>query len=634
MADNQKLPLVLVADDEIHTTVMLERIFEREGYRVHCAYDGVSALDDAKTMIPDLILLDIQMPGMSGFDVLHSLRQNASTANIPTILITAKARQPADVAHGLNLGADDYIYKPFDPRELLARAESKVKARRLEDNLQRRTQELAALLRVGDELNQSLEVNDLMELVLSLTLDLLPGNLAAIYRFDEKEAVSAQRFLTMRTKKTYEIDAETVMSRFKAEKQPSLWPGGAVMAEPFPSGMVAPLKHGDTLLGMLMIVAEDKAVYDENHFRLFRGIGRQAALSLRNGELYEILMNQNEHLEDMVVARTADLQSAQQMLIRSEKLASIGHLAASIAHEINNPLQPIRIHLEHMLEDIQSKDPIDEDSVKSIQESIERITRIVSQLLEFAGKRSPNAEVEFLDLIETCTTIPGNLYTCYQEIHGSTEGMLPLLVDVTVETVQSNLLPYAQSVWGHLIDFLKLSGQQLRGEQTPASVQCIDPEGRADALTVEDTYKGGWGWAFGARDYIDNNFEQFREALRGMWTALCPPWPESPAMRNIVDYMSFRYRSLGRPNPMLWYGGVVLLGLLVPWIRRRYLGLILAASVFLFNHALISAVIDNVQPRYTVVTNPFRAMLILTLLYLIACLIVQAVQHLRTQEAR
>ncbi len=401
MADDQELPLVLVADDETHTTVMLERIFEREGYRVHCAYDGLSALDDSRRMLPDLILLDIQMPGMSGFDVLHALRQNALTANIPTILITAKARQPADVAHGLNLGADDYIYKPFDPRELLARAESKMKARRLEESLQRRTQELAALLRVGDELNQSLEINEAMELVLFLTLDLLPGNLAAIYRFDEKEEIAAHRFQTIRTEKSYQIDTDKVMSQFRETKQASMWPGDARITEQFPSGMVVPLKHGETLLGILMVVAEDKGVYDENHFRLFRGIGRQASQALRNGELYEILTEHAEHLEDMVVARTADLQSAQKMLIRSEKLASIGHLAASIAHEINNPLQPIRIHLEHMLEDIQSDTPIDVTSVRSIQESMERITRIVSQLLEFAGKRSPDADVDFLDLKRT-----------------------------------------------------------------------------------------------------------------------------------------------------------------------------------------------------------------------------------------
>jgi signal transduction histidine kinase len=87
------------------------------------------------------------------------------------------------------------------------------------------------------------------------------------------------------------------------------------------------------------------------------------------------------------------------MLIRSEKLASIGHLAASIAHEINNPLQPIRNILDDMSEDIQHQRPIDAQDIAILQESVERIRRIVSQLLEFTGKRSTgDTNVQLLDI--------------------------------------------------------------------------------------------------------------------------------------------------------------------------------------------------------------------------------------------
>lgn len=400
MSGQRSVPLVLIADDEIHTTVMLERIFEREGYAVESVNDGTSALERAQQVIPDLILLDIQMPGMSGFEVLRELRSNATTAGIPTILVTAKARKPADVAHGLNLGADDYVYKPFDPRELVARAESKMKARQLEENLQRRTQELQALLRVGEELNHSLEINELLELVLFLALDLLPGSLAAIYQFDVNEEVSAYRLQAVQNEKRLQYNADQVLSQFLQLRRPILWPGQDPQLSDFSSGMIVPLQHGTSLIGMLMVVSDDE-IFDENHLRLFRGIGRQTALALRNAELYAILSEHADHLEDMVAARTADLESAQQMLIRSEKLASIGHLAASIAHEINNPLQPIQIHLEHMLEDAQNNDPLDVRAVEGIQESIERITRIVRQLLEFAGKRTPDSSVDFVDLNRT-----------------------------------------------------------------------------------------------------------------------------------------------------------------------------------------------------------------------------------------
>ncbi|MBC7814925.1 MAG: response regulator, partial [Burkholderiales bacterium] len=185
MAAKHNPPLVLVADDDPQISVMLRRIFEREGYEVENVDNGITALEYAARLLPDLIILDVRMPQMSGFDVLRQLRENAVTASIPTIIVTAKAREPTDLAHGLGLGADDYLYKPFDLRELLARAQSKMKARQLEDALHRRTQELEALLRISEELNQYLEVNELLDLILYLMLDLLPGDIAAIYRFDK-----------------------------------------------------------------------------------------------------------------------------------------------------------------------------------------------------------------------------------------------------------------------------------------------------------------------------------------------------------------------------------------------------------------------------------------------------------------
>ena len=404
MTEQQKSPLVLVADDENHTTLMLKRIFERHGYRVETAQDGISALSSAQRMVPDLILLDIQMPGMNGFEVLRVLRDSPVTKNIPTILVTAKAREASDVAHGLNLGADDYIYKPFDPRELVARAESKMKARHLEETLHRRTQELQALLRVGEELNNALAVDDLLNLVLFLSLDLLPCCLAAIYQINEIGELARFRAETKGDYRAFDFNHMDAFERFLIRRRPTLWPADPPLAEGFPYGMAVPLQHGERLLGVLM-VAGDLVTYDENHMSLFKGIGRQAALALRNAELYEIQANYALHLEDMVAARTKELQSAQQMLVRSEKLASIGHLAASIAHEINNPLQPIRIHLEHMIEDARDQVPPDLIAITSIQESIERITRIVSQLLEFAGRRSSTELVQFLDLRKTLETV-------------------------------------------------------------------------------------------------------------------------------------------------------------------------------------------------------------------------------------
>ncbi len=423
-------PLVLVADDEIPTNKILSRIFEREGYRIHTAQDGIAALESARRLIPDLILLDIQMPGMNGFEVLQALRDNPATAGIPTIIITAKARQPNDIARGLDLGADDFMAKPFDPGELLARAHSKIRARKLEDALQRRTQELEVLLRVSEALNQHISISELSHLIPFLVLDLLPGNMAAIYITDEHEMFIPQQveFKNIASKGQH-LDHDTVIQRFTYYHRPMLWPSiHPPLLDDYAYGMAVPLQHSEHLLGMLMLVSNEHP-YDENHLRLFEGIGRQSALAIKNTQLYEIQLNYSLHLEEMVEAKTAELKSTQQMLIRAEKLASIGHLASSIAHEINNPLQPIKIVLEDMMEDLQNGLPVDIRAIQITQENVERIRRIVNQLLDFAGKRSNNTtEFQLIDLgniIEDVVSLNRKLFD-KQNMRITTELYAPL----------------------------------------------------------------------------------------------------------------------------------------------------------------------------------------------------------------
>ncbi|MCA0453035.1 MAG: response regulator [Chloroflexi bacterium] len=410
MTDLDSNPLVLVADDEPQTTIMLTRIFEREGYRVLSVYDGEAALQAAGEQNPDLILLDVQMPKKNGFETLKELRENPATSAIPTIIVTAKARQPSDIAYGLNLGADDFVQKPFDPRELLARASSKIRAHKLEEALQRRTQELEILLRVGEALNQHVNVAELLGLVPYLTLDLLPGSLSTIYQLDDQYNVIQYQVQN----KTFpdhivnNIDHAQLVHNFLNSSGSIFWNKAELgLGQDFPTGMAVSLQHGGKFLGILMLVSNAKSFsYDGNHLRLFEGIGRQAALALRNAQLYEIQIKYSSQLEEMVDAKTAELKSAQEMLIRSEKLASIGELAASIAHEINNPLQPIRINLGDMLEDIQNNIPIDVRAIQITQESVERIRRIVNQLLDFAGKRSnSDFEMELIDVAKIIETV-------------------------------------------------------------------------------------------------------------------------------------------------------------------------------------------------------------------------------------
>jgi phosphate regulon transcriptional regulator PhoB len=111
---------ILIVDDERDIIKMLDYNLKKEGFRVISAYDGEDAIDSALKERPDLIVLDLMLPGLDGLEVCKTIKKENKTANIPIIMLTAKA-QEADKIVGLELGADDYITKPFSPRELIAR---------------------------------------------------------------------------------------------------------------------------------------------------------------------------------------------------------------------------------------------------------------------------------------------------------------------------------------------------------------------------------------------------------------------------------------------------------------------------------------------------------------------------------
>ena len=132
---------VLVVDDDAKTVELVRLYLNRDGYRVEVAYDGIEALRLAREIRPDLIVLDLMLPGSDGLQVCQTLRHES---DVPIIMLTARSTEE-DKLKGLGLGADDYITKPFSPRELAARVRAVL--RRLPDEaLERGPQEV----RVGD----------------------------------------------------------------------------------------------------------------------------------------------------------------------------------------------------------------------------------------------------------------------------------------------------------------------------------------------------------------------------------------------------------------------------------------------------------------------------------------------------
>ncbi|MGH7503662.1 MAG: response regulator [Longimicrobiales bacterium] len=111
---------ILVVEDERDISALVAYHLTKEGYRVRTAGGGLEALEAAQGERPDLILLDLMLPGYSGYDVLAELRRRPELSDVPVVVLTAR-RDEADRVKGLELGADDYVTKPFSPRELVLR---------------------------------------------------------------------------------------------------------------------------------------------------------------------------------------------------------------------------------------------------------------------------------------------------------------------------------------------------------------------------------------------------------------------------------------------------------------------------------------------------------------------------------
>ncbi len=143
-------PLILIVDDEETNRLLLKQILKLNKYEYEEAFDGLEGIEKAKTILPDLILLDINMPNMSGFDACKKLKLMPETREIPIIFLTA-INKTKTIIEGFNLGAVDYITKPFKTLELLARIEAHIELKFAHNNQKKLINELKKKI---DEINK------------------------------------------------------------------------------------------------------------------------------------------------------------------------------------------------------------------------------------------------------------------------------------------------------------------------------------------------------------------------------------------------------------------------------------------------------------------------------------------------
>jgi hypothetical protein len=232
------------------------------------------------------------------------------------------------------------------------------------------------------------------------------------------------------------------------------------------------------------------------------------------------------------------------------------------------------------------------------------------------------ASERILELKDLCLDAE-NRNMCLIDEMGSWAAVQRLYAEAYQEMLRTRGDEFADLVFEYFNDFLRQPGIQYHHRLgVPSDVQCADIDTKVRRET--ETYLEQDWILFGASDM---SYEKLSPIIRDVATAMCPPWPDNAQVREVVDQVAVRYRSISRPRPYLWYGAVGLLALIIPW-ARRYLFPVLLAGAILANHAAISAMVLNVQPRYIAVTNPYKGFLVLALLFIVGTIALRVIDEL------
>jgi len=301
---------ILVADDQPDNVTLLTRYLGNEGYEQVTAVDGVDALTKIRAELPDLILLDVNMPHKDGFTVLEEVRADPATEHIPVIILTAARSDSSDVQSGLNLGADDYVTKPFDRHELMARIRTKLRVKEAEDVMRRRNAELSLLPEIGKELSARGDITDLAKILLTRTVETLQATHGQLTIFDAfGSAATNYQYKDL----SLEFDfSQKLIDHIRESRQglvinhaddDPFWSPGENSSTK--SAVIIPLFGRMELLGLLLLTHDEPQFFSVDHLLLLQAIASQATIAIENMKLQfntamdhmildAVMMNSNE----------------------------------------------------------------------------------------------------------------------------------------------------------------------------------------------------------------------------------------------------------------------------------------------------------------------------------------------------
>src|SRR5215210_2990384 len=288
-------PLVLAVDDEPDGRDLVTALLHQVGYNVVTAASGEEALAMAATRPPDLVVLDVVLPGIDGFETCRRLKRQLG-ASFPVLMLSGRGRSA--VIEGLGAGADDYLPKPFDVEEFWARVAALLRIRSAESAARRRAERLLSLARLSMAVTSRLDEVEVMRLILGEALRLLDAEGAAFYVWDGPEQVLRRRQVVgAASPEAFSVRrlGERITGQAFERRQPiwvndyGAWPSGRRDAQVAGTraAVAAPLLFGNEALGVLVAWQRDPSTrFDGEDAQLLGLLAGQAAASLNVARMY------------------------------------------------------------------------------------------------------------------------------------------------------------------------------------------------------------------------------------------------------------------------------------------------------------------------------------------------------------